>query len=140
MWSFLSRNQSIGQLLLRIGVGCLILYAYGWEKLAGGSKEWAKLGSAMELFHIEKFHAFWGFLGTMAETLGMLLFVIGFAFRPACLYITIHFFVAAAARYHGLKGFGSGSGLDAAGFPLILAIVFLSMAIIGPGKYSVDRQ
>lgn len=135
MWAFLSRNQSIGQLLLRIGVGGLILYVYGWEKIAGGSREWAKLGAAMEVFHIEKFHAFWGFLGAMAETLGMLLFIIGFAFRPACLYVTLHFIVATTAKYHG-----KGGGLDAAAYPLILAILFLSMTIIGPGKYSVDRQ
>ncbi len=81
---------------------------------------------------------FWGFLATMAETLGMLLFIIGFAFRPACLMITFSLAVATAARYHG--DYGDGSGIKGASHALELAIVFFAMTFVGPGKYSVDRQ
>lgn len=138
MWSFLSRNQAIGQLLLRIWLGGFFIYVHGWEKLAGGIDRWRELGRAMKLIGLDFWYPFWGFMATMAETLGMALFVIGLAFRPACLLLTASMTVAAIARYHGL--YGPAGGLPAAAHAIEMAIVFCAMMFIGPGKYSVDKQ
>lgn len=124
--------------MLRVGLGGLFIYLYGWEKLAGGIDTWRNVGKAMSHLGVHFWYPFWGFLATMVESIGMLLFVIGFAFRPACLLITFNLIVAAVVSYHGDAK--TGSGLHAAGHPLELAIVFFAMTFIGPGKYSVDRQ
>jgi putative oxidoreductase len=133
MWAFLSRNQALGQLLLRVGLGGIIIYVYGWKKLAGGIGEWRELGGAMKAVGINFWLPFWGFMGTLAGTLGMVLFIIGFAFRPACLLITLTATVAAVVAYRS-------GGIDKAAHAIELGTVFLSMMIIGPGKYSVDKQ
>jgi putative oxidoreductase len=133
MWAFLSRNPAIGQLLLRIWLGGLFIYVYGWEKLAGGITKWREVGAAIKVIGIHFWLPFWGFMATMAETLCMALFVIGFAFRPACLLITFTMTIAAISGYHS-------GGLDKASHAIELAIVFFTMIFIGPGKYSVDKQ
>lgn len=133
MWAFLSRNQAIGQLLLRLGLGSLVLYIYGWENLAGGMDSWRKIGADVKALGIHFWLPFWGFMATMSLTLGMALFIIGFAFRPACLLVTLTVAVAAVADYRA-------GGLEKAAPAIALGIVFFCMIIIGPGKYSVDRQ
>jgi putative oxidoreductase len=133
MWAFLSRNQAIGQLILRLGLGGIFIYAYGWEKLAGGIGKWREVGAAIKVIGIDFWLPFWGFMATMAETLGMVLFIIGFAFRPACLLITFTMVIAAIFSFRN-------GGIKGAAHAIEMAVIFFSMMIIGPGKYSVDKQ
>jgi putative oxidoreductase len=135
MWAFLSRNRDAGLLLLRIGLGGIFIWIHGWPKLAGGIAKWRDLGGAMEHVGITFWPVMWGFLATMAETLGALLVVIGLFFRPACLVIAIAMTIAAIHDY-ARKG---GSFLEAS-HAIEVGIVFLSMIFIGAGKYSVDRD
>ncbi len=133
MWVFLSRNPAIGQLLLRMFLGAICIYAYGWENLAGGMAEWRKMGTDFKAVGITFWLPFWGFMATMAWTLGMLLFIVGFAFRPACLFISLILIVLMVHDY-------KVGGLKNADGEIILLSVFFSMIFIGPGKYSVDKQ
>ena len=139
MWAFLSRNRDAGLLFLRLSLGALFLWAHGWHKLTGGTGLWHDIGGAMKAFGITFWPTFWGFLATMAETVGILLFMIGFAFRPACLFITFTMAIAGIFAWHHpiSKDFGA---LGSASHAWELGIVFLAMIFIGPGKYSVDKN
>lgn len=139
MWAFLSRNRDAGLLFLRLSLGALFLWAHGWHKLTGGIDGWRMIGGAMKEFGITFWPVFWGFLATMAETVGIVLFMIGFAFRPACLLITFTMAVAGVFAWHHPinKDFGA---LGSASHAWELGLVFLAMIFIGPGKYSVDKN
>ena len=135
MWAFLSRNRDAGLLLLRIGLGGFFIWVHGWPKLAGGVGKWRDLGAAMEHVGIGFWPVMWGFLATMAETLGALLVVIGLFFRPACLLLALTMTVAAITSYAK-----KGGSLVEASHAIEVGIVFLSMIFIGAGKYSVDKD
>ena len=139
MWAILSRNRDAGLLMLRLTLGALFLWAHGWHKLAGGTDLWHEIGGAMKLFGITFWPTFWGFLATMAETAGVVLFMIGLAFRPACLVIAITMAIAGIFSWHHpiSKDFGP---LGSASHAWELGILFFSMMFIGPGKYSVDKN
>ncbi len=138
MWAFLSRNRDAGLLMLRLTLGALFLWAHGWAKLTAGSKGWAEIGSAMSGIGITFWPAFWGFMATMAETVGIVLFIIGFAFRPACLLVAFTMGIAGVFMWHHpIKDFGR---LGSASHAWELGLVFFSMIFIGPGKYSVDKN
>lgn len=138
MWAFLSRNRDAGLLLLRLTLGALFLWAHGWAKLTGGIEGWREIGGATKNLGIHFWPVFWGFLATMAETVGIVLFMIGFAFRPACLLIAATMAVAGIFSWHHAgKGMTS---LQSASHAWELGLVFFSMIFIGPGKYSVDKN
>jgi putative oxidoreductase len=137
MWAFLSRNRDAGVLMLRVLLGALFLWAHGWGKLSGGTDTWYAIGGAMKHFGISKWPTFWGFLATMAETAGVVLFMIGLAFRPACLFVALTMAVAGIHSWHNpMKGM---TALQSASHAWELGILFFSMMFIGPGKYSVDK-
>src|SRR4051812_13366147 len=104
MWAFLSRNRDAGLLVLRIGLGGFFLWAYGWQKLAGGVETWRKVGGAMGNLGIHFWPVMWGFFAMLAEALGSFLVVIGLAFRPACLALTFTMIVASITMASGKSG------------------------------------
>ena len=123
--------------MLRLTLGAIFICAHGWDKLAGGTATWHDVGTAMKHFGITFWPTFWGFLATMAETAGIVLFMIGLAFRPACLVIAI---TMAVAGIHMSHIAAKGMALQNASHPWELGLVFFSMMFIGPGKYSVDKN
>ena len=131
MWAFLSKNRDAGILMLRISVGAFFLWAHGWAKLAGGIETWHELGGAMKHFGISFWLTFWGFMATMAETVGIALMMIGAAFRPACLFVAMTLAVIGIHAWHQHRNYSE---------PWELGLVFFSLIFIGPGKYSVDRN
>jgi putative oxidoreductase len=138
MWAILSRNRDAGIFALRLALGTVFIWLHGWPKLAGGMDDWKKYGEAMGLLHIHFWPSFWGFMATMAETLGALLVIVGLFFRPACLLLTFTMIVAAVFSYHNpVKALGA---LGTASHAIELAIVFFTLIFIGPGRYSVDRD
>jgi putative oxidoreductase len=138
MWAFLSRNRDAGLLFLRIALCGFFIWVHGWSKLAGGIEKWREVGAAMKHFGIDFGLTYWGFLAMVAETLGMVLVMIGCAFRPACLLIVLTMAVAGFAEFHTTKSFSAG--LREASHAWELGIVFLALIFIGPGKYSVDKN
>src|SRR6187402_1466735 len=131
MWAFLSRNRDAGLLVLRLGLGGFFLWAHGWPKLAGGMEKWRGLGGAMSHIGIDFWPVVWGFLATLAETLGAFLFAIGLFFRPACLALTFTMIIASIT-----SASGKGAGIRDAAHAIELGVVFSSMMFIGAGKYS----
>ena len=131
--SSLSRYQSTGLLILRLGIGAMMI-VHGYPKLVGGTAMWTKIGSAVGPFGLHDFPAFWGFMAAFAEGVGGLLFLLGFLFRPACFLLLVTMAVASAKHLSG------GDGLGGASHAIELAVLFLAMFIIGPGKYSIDKS
>ena len=129
----LSRFQSEGLLLLRIGLGVMFLI-YGFPKITGGVEFWTKLGAVMNLLGIGFFPAFWGFMSAATEFFGGALLLLGLLMRPACLLLVINLSVAVVMHLH------SNGGFMAASHAIDLIIVFASLVLIGPGKYSLDEK
>lgn len=131
---FLKRYQEAGLLIIRIGVGSSFLALHGWDKLVGGPGVWVRYGTAMPGFGIEWIYVFWGFMAALVESLGAVLFVAGFLFRPAAGLLGFTMAVAVFAHI------SDGDPWVAASHALQLAFVFLGLAIAGPGRYSLDHR
>jgi putative oxidoreductase len=130
---WLTKYRETGLLLLRIGLG-VIFIAHGYPKLMGGKEEWAKLGGNMANLGIHFWPAMWGFMAMMAELGGGIMLILGLFFRPVLLIMTFNMFVAMVMHLHKGDSFATWS------HPATIAVVFLSLLLIGPGKYSLDRQ
>jgi len=129
----LNNYRNGGLLIMRVGLGAMMIY-HGYPKLLGGPEMWAGLGSSTKYVGITFAPVFWGLMAAIVETLGGFLVIIGLAFRPACVLLTINLIVAAATH------FGKGDGLQGAAHAVELAFVFAGLIFVGPGKYSVDKK
>jgi putative oxidoreductase len=131
--SWLGQYRDLGLLILRAGLG-IMMVLHGWPKLAGGQQNWEQLGGAMGYLGITFWPVLWGFFAAMAETLGGVLLVVGFLTRYASLVLTFNMAVATIMVYHVSQG-----ALKEWSHPAEVGIAFLSLVILGAGKYSVDR-
>lgn len=128
----LNRFRDLGLLVLRVGLGAMFIY-HGLPKLLAGPALWAQLGTATGTLGIHFLPMFWGFMAAAAEGIGGLLLLLGLLSRPACLLMFINMVVAAS--FH----LGKGDGLGIASHAIEAGIVFLSLVLIGPGRYSLDE-
>lgn len=129
----LTKYRDGGLLILRIGLGIMFLY-HGAPKLIGGPEKWEKLGMAMNYVGIPFMSVFWGFMAAFSEFFGGIFIILGLFFRPACILLLITMAVAS------IMHIGKGDGLKIASHAIEDGIVFLSLILIGPGKYSMDRE
>ena len=126
-----SKRTDAGLLLMRIGVG-LIFILHGYPKLLGGPPKWKKLGETMEIIGISSYPEAWGLLAAMAETLGGTLLILGLYTPLTCMFLT--FTMVMATGYHLDKQ----DSFTIVSHPLTMVFVFLSMTLIGAGRYSLD--
>ena len=131
---FLGKYRDAGLLILRLGLG-LMFCLHGLPKLAGGPKLWTALGKNMAHLGIDFFPVFWGFMAAATEGIGGILLILGFCYRPVCLLLTFTMVIASLKLHHDKADFQS-----AASRPIELAIVFLGLAFIGPGRFSIDKD
>ena len=127
---FLDKYRDQGLLFLRVGLGIMFVM-HGLPKMLGGPDQWAGLGMAMGNLGVGFAPAFWGFMAAFAELIGGVCLILGFMMRPACGLLFITMLVAAV--FHIKKG----DGIMGASHAIELGIVFLSLIVIGPGKYSL---
>ena len=125
------RWVDIGLLVLRLGFGIGFLFFHGWGKITGGAERWTGVGGAVENLGIGFGHTYFGFIGSIAESVGGLLIALGFLFRPAALLLAGTMFVAWVMHVT------TGQGTPAHAFKNFW--VALGLALIGPGRYSVDH-
>lgn len=128
----LGKYSDLGLLIMRIGVGAMMI-VHGYPKLIAGPEKWGRLGKSMEQFGISYAPEFWGFMASFAESIGGLLLIVGWMYRPATLLLLITMIVASA------KHLGAGDGIAGSSHPIELAFVFFGLLILGPGKYSIDK-
>jgi putative oxidoreductase len=125
------RWTDLGLLVLRIGFGLALLYFHGWSKLVGGPERWAGVGSAMEHLGIGFGHTVFGFLAAFGEAVGGILIAAGLFFRPVALLVAATMFVA------WFMHVATGEGSPAHAFKNLW--VALGLALMGPGRYSIDH-
>jgi putative oxidoreductase len=121
-----AKHLDLGLLVLRLGMGGMFI-GHGWPKLAGGAAKWKKVGAAMGELGIDLWPTMWGFLAAMSETLGGMLFAIGFLFRPATALLLATMVVAATQHL------GASHAIEA-------GIVFAAMLLVGPGRFALDEK
>lgn len=134
MLKFLGKYRDAGLLFLRLGLGTAFII-HGLPKLTGGPKLWAGLGSSMNHLGIDFFPTFWGFMAAATEGIGGILLILGFCHRPVCLLLAFTMVVATLTKASGKRAdFGNYA------HPFEMAVVFLSLAVIGPGRLSIDKD
>ncbi len=129
---FLTRYRDAGLLCLRLGIGVMFIL-HGWPKLMAGPETWTRLGGAMANYGITWAPSFWGFMAALAEAGGGVCLILGWMMRPACVLLLVTMIVA--ATHHLAKGDGIGGASHA----IEAGILFASLLLIGPGRYSLDR-
>jgi len=134
----LSKYRDTGLLLLRILIGISFL-AHGLPKLTEGPDLWIKLGKSMQFVGVGAYPIFWGLMAALSESLGGFLLLIGFCFRPACLFLLSTMVVATTMHFNTTPG-NFFEKWSVASHAIELGSVFLSLLLIGPGRYSVDRE
>lgn len=117
---------SLGLLILRLGVGGMMLFGHGWDKLAHFSEKTAMfpdpigLGSATSLT-----------LVTFAEFFCALAIIFGLATRFAAIPLVVNMLVAALI-------FHAGDPWPKKELTLLYATPFVTLLLAGGGKYSLD--
>ncbi len=131
---FLGKYRDAGLLFLRVGLGAAFIM-HGLPKLTEGPKLWSVLGKSMGELGIHFFPAFWGFIAAATEGIGGIFLILGFCYRPVCLLLAFTMVVATLTLASG-----KSADFTAYSHPLKMAVVFFSLAFVGPGKFSIDKD
>lgn len=127
MFGFLDKLQPLGLLVLRVGVG-VIMIAHGGQKVFGG------LHNHLEFVHQLGMPAWWGYLSTATEFLGGILLIAGLFTRIVGVAMTIEMGVA-IAKVHWHNGLAHPGGMDLA---LAIAVGAFALIFFGAGEISLD--
>lgn len=129
----LDKHRDIGLLILRVGIGIMFIF-HGYPKLVGGPEIWTKVGGVLSMLGIGFAPGFFGFMAAISEVGGGLLLALGLFTRPASFFLLITMIVATLMHVTGGDPFVKYS------HALESAILFFSLLLIGPGKYSLDEK
>lgn len=132
MSNSLNSFSDFAVLIMRLSIGIIYMLVFGLRKLTGGVELWKKLGTAMSKFGINFMPEVWGFMAMFSEFFVPILMILGFLYRPSLCLITFTMVMASITHLSKMDPWG-----DVA-FPLIMMFVFISMLIMGPGKFSID--
>lgn len=131
--SFLDKFEDHARLFLRLGIGGLIAF-HGFPLFMDGTPKWVELGKAVASFGLTSFPAFWGFMAAASQFFGGLFVVLGLGTRLCALFIACTMTVAAWTH------FADGPNLAAASPALAFAVVFWTLLVLGPGRFSIDAK
>jgi len=128
-----TRPVNVGLLILRIGIGISFIF-HGAPKMLGGPETWTKVGQATQFIGIDFAPMLFGFMAAFAELFGGVFLILGLFFVPATALMLVTMLVALAMHL------GSGDSFNTYSHALESAILFLSLLITGPGRYSMDQR
>jgi len=127
--------EDVGLLIIRIMVGIVFLY-YGSQKLFGlfGGHGIKGTGGWFESIGVKPGIPT-AFLSGLGEFVNGILMILGLFLPVAAVIITI-IMAGAIVKVHGSKGFAAGGG----GFEynLMLIVVAIGLALIGPGAFAIS--
>jgi putative oxidoreductase len=129
-------SRDAGLLILRLGIGGLMLGFHGWGKISGGPAQWEQIGGTMAGLGLGFLPALWGFMAAFAEFFCSLLLALGLFFRPAAALLAATMLVAVTAHLRIPAG-EPGSGWGGASHALELLGVYVGLFLTGPGKYAI---
>jgi len=108
--------------------------AHGWDKLIGGPEEWNKVGAdGMRATGIDWGLGGFGLFASLSESIFALMVAAGLFTRSAAAC------VAATMIFAMMLHIDKGDAFGKVSHPLELAIVFIVIALMGPGRLSIDR-
>ena len=126
-------QQDLGKLILRVTLGALVLL-HGVAKLSGG------LAGIVGLVEAQGLPGFLGYAVLVGEVLAPLMLLAGFHARIGGLLVAINMLVAIVLVHMGDLGSLNSQG----GWALELQGMFLgtalAIALIGPGRFSVNGR
>ena len=127
-------QHDLGKLVLRLAVGVLILL-HGVAKLKGGV---APIEGMLQAHGLPAFLAYGAYIG---EVLGPLLVIAGFHARIGAALIAINMLFAIALAHAGQVGqLNPDSGGWAIELQAMFLLTALAVALIGPGRFSVNQR
>jgi putative oxidoreductase len=132
---FLAKYRDAGLLFMRFGLGVAFIM-HGVPKLSDGPAAWRGIGQAMGNIGIHQWPEFWGFLAAVSEGVGGVLLVLGAFFRPTCLLLAFTMAMATTQLMSDAKT----RKFNVFSHPLEMAVVFVGLAFIGPGRFSIDKD
>jgi putative oxidoreductase len=121
----------LGILVLRIGIGT-IMAIHGYGKLMGGMQTWEFLGAAMQHIGISFWPVAWGLAAACTEFFGGIALITGFGTRLVSLLLAFVMLIAFVMHYT------KGDPFRVYSHALSLLIVFIALAIMAGGRYSID--
>ena len=133
VFRFLDKYRDIGLLILRVGIGIMFVL-HGLPKLISGPETWTMLGGSMKALGLGFAPTAWGFMAALSEFAGGILLTLGFFTRPACFFLLATMIVAT------MMHIGKGDPFLKYSHAMESGILFLSLILIGPGRYSLDGQ
>lgn len=133
IFRFLDKYRDAGLLILRLGIGVMFIL-HGFPKLIAGPETWMMLGGSMKAMRVGFAPTAWGFMAAFSEFVGGLLLMLGFFTRPACFLLLATMIVAT------MMHIGKGDPFLKYSHAMESGILFLSLILIGPGRYSLDGQ
>ena len=96
----LKHSTDIGILILRVFPSFAMFLNHGINKISAGTAKWEKLGSALtDLIGFESLKIFFGFMASYAESLGVLLIMIGLLTRFSSFLLFFTMLVASLKHY-----------------------------------------
>ncbi|GAB1595325.1 DoxX family protein [Lysobacter sp. PAGU 2638] len=126
-------QHDIGKLLLRVTLGVLILF-HGLSKLNGG------MGG---IVHMVEAHGLPGALGygvLLGEVIGPLMLIAGFHARIGAVLVFINMVVAVLLVHMGQIGSFNDQGGWALELQAMYLVSALALALLGPGRFSVNER
>ncbi len=130
---FLSKYRETGLLLFRASVGLIFIILIA-PVLWGGEGSWEHLGSSMRHLDFHSHYRFWGFFLATLGCVGGVLIVLGLFFRVGVLLVLV------VALVHLVVVWDNHGDFHTRLPALEMAILLISLLLIGPGKYSVDKN
>ena len=123
--------KNLGILILRLGIGFMFVL-HGWPKFIGGPDKWIKLGEyGMNTIGINFIPSFWGFMAAFSEFFGGIHLILGLFTRFYSFLLLLTMFIAIITHIP--------DGIIGASHAIESLIIFLSLFLMGGGKYSLDR-
>jgi putative oxidoreductase len=130
---FLGKYRETGLLLMRVSIGLIFIILIA-PVLWNGEGGWDRFGSVMKHLDFHSHFKFWGFIGALVGCVGGVLIVLGLFFRIGVLLTLVVTLIHLVALWGGRGAF----------YPrlpaLEMSILLVSLLLIGPGKYSVDKS
>ena len=119
-------GMALGQLTLRLGASGLLIYGHGWPKLTHFAQRAAHFPDPLHVGHTLSLS-----LVVFAEVVCAGAVALGLLTRLAVIPLLIFFGVAAFVQ-NGAAPFADKE------LALIFAVPYIGIALIGPGRFSVD--
>ena len=129
----LTQFNTFGLLTLRVLPAYYMIVNHGWKKIINPER-WEKLGNALTKYFgdiLDFANPFFGFLASAGETVCALMVLIVLFTQPAALVTAGTMFFAAM---HHITTTGSPESA------WIYFSIFMAIAMLGPGKYSIDEM